>query len=66
LHGQIDFKLGLILGVLLGAGALLGNRTAHRLSVPIIKKTVAIVLIATGLFLACQTFFPSKLFLYSF
>ena len=55
LHGQIDFELGLILAVLLGVGAFLGGRTAHRLPVPVIKKTVAVILIATGLFLAYQT-----------
>ncbi len=59
LHGPIDFKLGLMLAVLLGVGAFLGGRTAHRLPVPVIEKTVAAILIATGLFLCHQTLFAT-------
>ncbi|MCY4051575.1 MAG: sulfite exporter TauE/SafE family protein [Gammaproteobacteria bacterium] len=55
LHGEIDFKLGVILALLLGIGAFIGGRVAHRIPVSIIKKTVAVILIFTGLFLIYQT-----------
>jgi len=51
MHSAVDFKLGLILGLILGAGAVAGAKLAHYLPIDLIKKFVAILLIGVGVFI---------------
>lgn len=57
MHGHIDFKAVLVLAILLGIGTYLGAIAAHKLPVRFIEKTVATVLVATGLALVCRALF---------
>ncbi len=48
-HGDVDLELGLLLAVVLAAGAMIGAKTVHRLPVHILKKMIALILSAVGL-----------------
>lgn len=47
-YGRPDVALGLGLAVALGAGVLLGARLAHRLPAPVLRRAVAVALLAAG------------------
>ncbi len=49
LYGEIDFKLGALLGVILAVGVVVGAEIAHRVSAEHLRQIVAIALIAAGL-----------------
>ncbi|MCP4432849.1 MAG: sulfite exporter TauE/SafE family protein [Gammaproteobacteria bacterium] len=55
LHSAVDFKLGLILGLILGTGAILGAKLAHYLPVDLLKKFVAMLLVGVGLVILFDT-----------
>ncbi|MEK6222070.1 MAG: sulfite exporter TauE/SafE family protein, partial [Chloroflexota bacterium] len=48
LYGQIDYQLGITLGVLQIIGVLIGTKIAHTLPVNLLRKIVAISLISVG------------------
>ncbi len=56
IHSGVDFKLGLMLGLILGAGAIAGARLAHYLPVELLKKIVASLLIGVGLVILFKLF----------
>ncbi len=49
IHAEVDLQLGVALALVLAVGALLGAKTVHLLPVNMIKKMVAVLLIAVGL-----------------
>jgi hypothetical protein len=49
LYGEIDFKLGALLGIILAVGVVVGAEIAHRVSAERLRQIVAIALIAAGL-----------------
>ncbi len=51
LYGQIDFALGLTLGLIQAVGVLLGARLAHSLPATQLRKVVAVALIGVALFM---------------
>lgn len=57
LHGEIDFKLGILLGVVLGVGSLLGAKSAHLLPVGLLKKVVAGLLVVVGIMILYRLYF---------
>ena len=54
LHGQIDVVLAMLIAVGLMVGVSLGARVAHQVPAPILKRVVAGVLIALGIFMVWQ------------
>ena len=48
LHGQVDFTLGIFLGLLLGAGSFVGAKVAHTLPISLLKNIVAVILVLVG------------------
>lgn len=56
LYGQIDFGLGLHLGITQAVGAFFGAQIAHRLPVAQLRRLVAVALIGVGLMMAWQIF----------
>ena len=56
MHSVVDFKLGLVLGLILGIGAIAGARLAHYLPIDILKKIVAMLLIGVGLVILYKLF----------
>lgn len=55
-HSEVDFSLGLSLALLLGAGAILGAKFAHKLPISFLKKLVAVILVAVGLAILSKVF----------
>jgi uncharacterized membrane protein YfcA len=55
LHGQFDFGLAAIIGLLLAPGVLVGWKAAKAMPVTLITHIVSVVLIATGLWLGWRT-----------
>ena len=49
LFGEIDFKLGALLGMILAMGVVVGAEIAHRVSAERLRQIVAIALVAAGL-----------------
>ncbi|MEK7136704.1 MAG: sulfite exporter TauE/SafE family protein, partial [Patescibacteria group bacterium] len=47
-HGRIDFVLGGILAAILTVGAIGGADISHRLAADLLKRAVAVILIAVG------------------
>ena len=47
-YSQVDFRLGIFLGCLLGVGSFLGAKVAHILPVSLLKKIVAVLLVLVG------------------
>ena len=47
-HGEVDFKLGLTLAVLLAIGSFVGAKTAHMLPISFLKKLVSVLLVGVG------------------
>jgi len=54
LFGQIDFELGLHLGIAQAIGAYFGAQIAHRLPVVQLRRLVAVALIGVGMLLVWQ------------
>lgn len=52
MHGTLDFTLGLVIAVVLTAGAAIGAWAAHKVSAKFLKRVVAVVLIAVGILIA--------------
>lgn len=48
-YGEVDFRMGLTLGLVLGGGTLLGAKISHKLPFILLKKLVAGLLIIVGL-----------------
>ena len=57
LFGQIDFILGVTLGIIQSVGVLLGGRIAHTLPHEKLRMVVAITLIGVGLLMLGRLFF---------
>ena len=49
IHADVDLRLGIGLALVLAVGALLGAKTVHLLPIGLIRKMVAILLVAVGL-----------------
>ncbi len=49
LYGEIDFKLGALLGMILAIGVVVGAEIAHRVSAERLRHIVAVALVAAGL-----------------
>ena len=49
IHAEVDLRLGGMLALILAGGALLGAKSVHRLPVDLLKKIVAVLLVAVGL-----------------
>ena len=49
IYSTVDFKLGLVLGLILGIGAIFGSKLAHYLPIDMLKRIVAMLLVAVGL-----------------
>jgi len=47
--GSVDFRLGLILGVLLALGSFAGAKLVHALPLAAVKKSVAILMVLVGI-----------------
>jgi len=56
MYSAVDFKLGLLLGLILGLGAIFGAKLAHFLPIDLVKKIVAMLLIGVGLFILFKLF----------
>lgn len=56
MHSAVDFKLGLVLGLILGIGAFAGAKLAHYLPIELVKKFVAMLLVGVGLFILFKFF----------
>ena len=52
LYGQIDFKLGTIIGIIQTFGVIAGARIAHTIPADQLRKIVALALIGVGFFLS--------------
>lgn len=51
IYGRIDFKLGLLLGVIQAIGVVVGAQIAHKVSANRLRQIVAMALVAAGLFM---------------
>ncbi len=49
LYGKVDFKLGVLLGIIQAIGVVVGAQIAHKVSAKRLRQIVAITLVATGL-----------------
>lgn len=56
MYSAVDFKLGLMLGLMLGIGAIAGAKLAHYLPIDLLKKIVAMLLIGVGLIILFKLF----------
>ena len=56
-YGQIDFQLGLILGMVQSLGVIIGGKIAHTLPYEKLRSVVAITLIGVGLLMIGREFF---------
>jgi uncharacterized membrane protein YfcA len=56
MHSAVDFKLGLVLGLILGIGAIVGAKFAHYLPIDLLKKFVSILLVGVGLVILSKLF----------
>ena len=59
-HGEVHAAAGLAIAVLLVAGVLAGARLAHRLPGPLLKRSVAMVLVAVGIFMAIRIIYAAS------
>ena len=57
IYGQIDFQLGLILGMIQSPGVIIGGKIAHTLPHEKLRSVVAITLIGVGLLMIGKEFF---------
>ena len=57
IYGQIDFRLGLILGIIQSLGVIIGGKIAHALPQERLRSVVAITLIGVGLLMIGREFF---------
>ena len=57
LYGQIDFYLGLTLGVIQAVGVIIGGTIAHALPQDKLRRVVAITLIGVGIFMVGRLFY---------
>jgi uncharacterized membrane protein YfcA len=57
LYGQIDFQLGVILGVLQSLGVIIGGKIAHTLPQEKLRLVVAVTLIGVGFLLIGKEFY---------
>ena len=48
IHGEVNLNLGLAIGVVLAGGAFIGAGAVHRVPVPLLKKTMGMVLLGVG------------------
>lgn len=55
LYGQIDFRLGTIVGIIQTAAVLGGAWLAHHMSADWLRKVVAFALVCAGIFLAARS-----------
>jgi uncharacterized membrane protein YfcA len=55
LFGRIDIELGVQLGLIMAIGVVAGAQIAHRVTAKQLKRVVAIVLIAVGLFMMVRS-----------
>ncbi|MBX2868825.1 MAG: sulfite exporter TauE/SafE family protein [Acidiferrobacterales bacterium] len=56
LAGDVNFKLGLILGAVLAIGSFAGARIVHVLPIAPLKKAVAILMLLVGMFILIRLF----------
>ncbi len=56
LYGQIDFRLGVILGLVQSAGVILGGKIAHTLPHEKLRLVVATTLVGVGLLMIIRVF----------
>ena len=56
LFGQIDFLLGVTLGIVQAVGVIIGGTIAHTLPQSRLRQAVAITLIAVGIFMIGRLF----------
>ena len=54
LYGEIDFKLGVQLGIIQAIAVVVGAQIAHRVSAKRLRQFVAIALVAAGLFMTIR------------
>ena len=59
-HGEVHAGAGLAIAVLLVAGVLAGARLAHRLPGPLLKRSVAMVLVAVGIFMVIRIIYAAS------
>jgi len=55
LSGSVDFRLGLILGVVLAIGSFVGAKSVHFVPVAPLKKAVASLMLAVGVFILLRS-----------
>ena len=61
LFGQIDFGLGITLGLVQSVGVILGGKIAHSLPREKLRAVVAITLIGVGILMIGRVFFNLNL-----
>ena len=57
LYGQIDFSLGITLGLVQSVGVIFGGKIAHTLPHEKLRLVVAVTLIGVGVFMIARVFF---------
>jgi uncharacterized membrane protein YfcA len=55
LFGRIDIELGVLLGIIMAIGVISGAQIAHRVTAKQLRRVLAIVLVAVGLFMIVRT-----------